>query len=45
MPELQRDMYAYFEAVAVCGQALLHGVALSLEIDLDFFVNKYFKPL
>ena len=45
MPELQRDMYAYFEAVAVCGQALLHGVALSLDIDPDFFVNKYFKPL
>ncbi len=45
MPELQRDMYAYFEAVAVCGQALSHGVALSLDIDPDFFVDKYFKPL
>ncbi len=45
MPELQRDMYAYFEAVAVCGQALLHGVTLSLDIDPDFFVDKIFKPL
>ena len=45
MPELRRDMYAYFEAVGNCGQDLLRGVAVSLDINPDFFVDKYEKPL
>ena len=45
MPELRCDMYAYFEAVGNCAGYLLRGVAGSLGIDPDFFVNKYEKPL
>ncbi len=45
LPELRRDMYAYFEAVAALGQDLLRGIAMSLGVAPDFFVDKYQKPL
>lgn len=45
MPELQRAMDRYFLEVGRCGADLLRAVAVSLEIDPEFFVAKYTKPL
>ena len=45
LPEFQRDLSAYFDAIAVCGADLLSVVALSLGQGPDFFVDKYTKPL
>lgn len=44
LPEFQRDIYAYYEAVSACGAQLLRLVALSLEISEHFFDDKYRKP-
>ncbi|WP_110649263.1 isopenicillin N synthase family dioxygenase [Salinicola peritrichatus] len=45
MPEWQRAMDAYFAEVGRCGADLLRAVAVSLEIDPEFFAAKYTKPL
>jgi isopenicillin N synthase-like dioxygenase len=45
LPAFQRDLSAYYNAIAVCGADLLSVVALSLGQGPDFFVDKYTKPL
>jgi isopenicillin N synthase-like dioxygenase len=45
MPELRPALYDYFIALGHCGADLLGVVALSLGLDVDFFVGKYTKPL
>ncbi|MBO1324508.1 isopenicillin N synthase family oxygenase [Acetobacter sp. TBRC 12305] len=44
-PAFRTAMMDYFNAVGVCGQALLRSVACSLGIAPDFFVGKYDRPL
>lgn len=45
MPSFRRDLYAYFEAIGVCGRNLLSVIAISLGQRPDFFADKYRKPL
>lgn len=45
MPELRPALYGYYKEVGACGAALLRAVALSLDLDENFFADKYTKPL
>jgi isopenicillin N synthase-like dioxygenase len=45
MPEVRRDMSAYYDAIGACGADLLRGVALSLGVAPDFFDSRYVKRL
>lgn len=45
MPEFQQAMDRYFVEVGRCGADLLRAIAMSLEIDPEFFAAKYTKPL
>jgi isopenicillin N synthase-like dioxygenase len=45
MPELQKALYPYHEAVGACGAALLRVVAVSLGLEPSFFAARYAKPL
>ncbi|ODT88618.1 2-oxoglutarate and iron-dependent oxygenase domain-containing protein [Phenylobacterium sp. SCN 70-31] len=45
MPQVQEAFYAYYEAIGVCGQDLLRAVAVSLDIDPDFFADRYRKRM
>lgn len=44
-PNFRPAMSRYFDEIAACGQDLLRGVALSLDLAPDFFVSRYQKPL
>lgn len=44
-PEFRPALSAYYDALGECGSLLLRGVALSLGIAEDFFVEKYRKRL
>jgi isopenicillin N synthase-like dioxygenase len=44
-PNFRPAMSRYFDEIAACGQDLLRGVALSLDLPPDFFVSRYQKPL
>lgn len=45
MPELQTALYGYYRAIGETGADLLRAVAVGLELDEQFFVGKYEKPL
>lgn len=45
MPELRPALYDFYEALGRCGEDLLRAVAVSLDVDEDFFRGKYTKPL
>ena len=45
MPEFQPAMDRYFVEVGRCGADLLRAIAMSLDIDPEFFADKYTKPL
>jgi isopenicillin N synthase-like dioxygenase len=45
LPEVQRDLYAYYVAVLGCGRRLLRGLAASLGRPPDFFAPAFAKPL
>ena len=44
-PEFREALSAYYEALGACGARLLRGVAQSLGVAPDFFVDKYQKRL
>ncbi len=44
-PALQRDLYAYYEAIVACGLRLMRGVAAGLGVDPGFFDDRFRKPL
>ena len=45
MPEFRAAMEAYYDAVGACGADLMRAVAVSLDVDADFFADKYQKRL
>jgi isopenicillin N synthase-like dioxygenase len=44
-PSVQRDLYAYYEAMVACGLRLMRGVAAGLGVDPAFFAAHFQKPL
>ena len=44
-PSVERDLYAYYQAVVACGLRLMRGVAAGLGIDPAFFASRFQKPL
>lgn len=44
-PELRDSLSCYYEEVGKVGQDLLRCVAVSLDLEPDFFITKYRKPL
>jgi len=45
LPELAPTLMAYSAAVMDCGRSLLRGFAVSLDLDPDFFRDRFLKPL
>jgi isopenicillin N synthase-like dioxygenase len=45
MPAFRTAMEAYYDAIGACGAALMRAVAVSLDVDADFFADKYQKRL
>ena len=45
LPELAPTLMEYSAAVMDCGRSLLRGFAVSLGLDLDFFRERFAKPL
>jgi isopenicillin N synthase-like dioxygenase len=45
VPELERALYSFFQAVISAGRQLLVGIALALDLPGDFFVSKVEDPL
>ena len=45
MPAFRAALEAYYAAMLTCGADLMRAVAVSLELDADFFVAHYRKPL
>ncbi len=45
MPEFRRAFYNFYEEIGKCGADLLSSVALSLDLDVDFFAPHYRKRL
>jgi isopenicillin N synthase-like dioxygenase len=45
MPAFRATLEAYYAAMLACGADLMRAVAVSLELDVDFFVSRYCKPL
>jgi isopenicillin N synthase-like dioxygenase len=45
MPAFRAALEAYYAAMLACGADLMRAVAVSLELDADFFVARYRKPL
>jgi isopenicillin N synthase-like dioxygenase len=45
MPAFRAALEAYYAAMLACGADLMRAVAVSLELDADFFVPRYRKPL
>lgn len=45
MPALRTAILPYYNAVMTCGQAILRALAVSLELDENFFGARYRKPL
>jgi isopenicillin N synthase-like dioxygenase len=45
MPEMKAALDAYYAAVVAAGQPLLRAFAVALELDREFFVTRFAKPL
>jgi isopenicillin N synthase-like dioxygenase len=45
MPAFRAALVAYYAAMLACGADLMRAVAVSLELDVEFFVSRYRKPL
>ena len=45
MPAFRAALEAYYAAMLACGADLMRAVAVSLELDADFFSARYRKPL
>ncbi len=45
MPEMRPVLLDYMDAAHRCGKALLRAVAASLEIDRDYFIGRFNKPI
>jgi isopenicillin N synthase-like dioxygenase len=45
MPAFRAALEAYYAAMLACGADLMRAVAVSLDLDVDFFVTRYRKPL
>ncbi len=45
MPAFRTALEAYYAAMLACGADLMRAVAVSLELDADFFAASYRKPL
>jgi isopenicillin N synthase-like dioxygenase len=45
MPAFRAALEAYYAAMLACGADLMRAVAVSLDLDADFFVARYGKPL
>ena len=45
MPAFRAALEAYYAAMLACGADLMRAVAVSLELDADFFAARYRKPL
>jgi isopenicillin N synthase-like dioxygenase len=45
MPAFRAAMEAYYAALGACGADLMRAVAVSLDVDADFFADKYRKRL
>ena len=45
MPEMKAALDRYYEAVTRAGEPLLRAFAVALELDPEFFVSRYAKPL
>lgn len=45
MPGFRATLEAYYAAMLACGADLMRAVAVSLDLDADFFVARYRKPL
>ncbi|MEX1154631.1 isopenicillin N synthase family dioxygenase [Parvibaculum sp.] len=44
MPEMQRDVYAYYERAMTLGHTIFRGFALSLGLDENYFESMLTKP-
>ena len=45
MPDLREAIWPYYEAATACGANLLRAIAVSLDLEPDFFAARYRKPL
>ena len=45
LPTFRAALEAYYAAMLACGADLMRAVAVSLDLDADFFVARYRKPL